>query len=241
MGTVLALTWVGLGVKVALAVPLPYYTTFWLPDARLTAMLAGALLVTLHDQGRLSTGCLQAWPLALAAGLLLQVNLVPDVLKYTLGSLLVALGCAGLARVAGPGARWLGHPVLVAFGTVSYSLYLWQQLFYADKGLLGWPVAADAGGDGRVCGAPPVGPLAAPLDRGTPGGPLPPDAQTGRLTLRATGAETLQRVCTALEITTFGIGTQPSDAGMKPAIVVQGALTMLLTTSVPDVTVAKTA
>ena len=39
------------------------------------------------------------------------------------------------------GIPLLGGLVLAAFGTVSYSLYLWQQLFYADKGLLRWPVA----------------------------------------------------------------------------------------------------
>ncbi|MEN9484117.1 MAG: hypothetical protein RJB37_1997 [Pseudomonadota bacterium] len=141
IGTVLVLSWAALGLQVAQGAPLPYYTTFWRPDARLTAVLLGALFVVLHDGGRLRLDRLPAWPLALGAGLLLQVNLVPDVLKYTVGAALIALGCAGLSRTAGPGSRWLGHPVLVAFGTVSYSLYLWQQLFYADKDLLRWPVA----------------------------------------------------------------------------------------------------
>lgn len=141
IGVAVALGWAALGLQAASGAPLPYYTTFWRPDARLTAMLLGALFVVAHDRGRLSLDRLPSWPLGLGAGLLLQVNLVPDMLKYTLGAALIALGCAGLARTAGPGARWLAHPVLVAFGTVSYSLYLWQQLFYADKGLLRWPVA----------------------------------------------------------------------------------------------------
>jgi len=141
IGAVVALSWAVLGLQAVAGAPLPYYTTFWRPDTRLTAMLLGALFVVLHDRSRLPLDRLPAWPLALGAGLLLQVNLVPDVLKYTAGSALIALGCASLSRTAGPGSRWLGHPVLVAFGTVSYSLYLWQQLFYADKGLLRWPVA----------------------------------------------------------------------------------------------------
>lgn len=141
IGAVVALCWAVLGLQAAGGAPLPYYTTFWRPDTRLTALLLGALFVALHDRSRLPLDRLPAWPLALGAGLLLQVNLVPDVLKYTAGSALIALGCASLSRAAGPGSRWLGHPVLVAFGTVSYSLYLWQQLFYADKGVLRWPVA----------------------------------------------------------------------------------------------------
>jgi peptidoglycan/LPS O-acetylase OafA/YrhL len=141
IGTVVGLGWAALGLQTAFGGPLPYYTTFWRPDAGLSAMLLGALCVAVHARGRLRLDRLPAWPLALGAGLLLQVNLVPDVLKYTLGSALIALGCAGLSRTAGPGSRWLGHPVLVAFGTVSYSLYLWQQLFYADKTVLHWPVA----------------------------------------------------------------------------------------------------
>lgn len=141
VGAVVGLSWAVLGLQVVRGEPLPYYTTFWRPDTRLTAMLLGALFVTMHDRGRLRLDRLPAWPLVLGAGLLLQVNGVPDALKYTVGAALIALGCAGLSRAAGPGSRWLGHPALVAFGTVSYSLYLWQQLFYADKGLLRWPVA----------------------------------------------------------------------------------------------------
>ncbi|MEY4906618.1 MAG: hypothetical protein RL260_336 [Pseudomonadota bacterium] len=141
IGAVVALSWAALWLQVARGAALPYYVTFWRPDTRLTAMLLGTLFMVLQDSGRLRLDRLSAWPLATVAGLLLQVNLVPDVLKYTIGSALIALGCAGLSRAAGPGSRWLGHPVLVAFGTVSYSLYLWQQLFYAEKPLLRWPVA----------------------------------------------------------------------------------------------------
>ena len=37
-----------------------------------------------------------------------------------------------------------------------------------------------------------------------------------------------QRVCRAVEITTFGIGTQPSELVMKPAMVWHGALVIAL-------------
>lgn len=141
LAAVVALAWGWLGLAVLRGDVLPYYTTFWRPDTRLTAMLVAALCVTLHDQQRLPLDRLPPWPLAFGIGLALQVQAVPDVLKYTAGSALIALGCAGVARVSGPGTRWLTHPWLVGLGTVSYSLYLWQQLFYAEKGPLRWPVA----------------------------------------------------------------------------------------------------
>ena len=141
IGAVVALGWAALAWQAVSGELLPYHTTFWRPDTRLSAMLLGALFVTAHDRGGLRLERLPAWPVAVGAGLLLQVNVAPDVLKYTVGAALIALGCAGLARTAGAGSRWLAHPVLAAFGTVSYSLYLWQQLFYADRELLRWPAA----------------------------------------------------------------------------------------------------
>lgn len=115
-----------------------YYARYWRTDHRLVAMLAGALLVTLHDHGRLRLPAGRAvWIGAVLAGLVLQVNAVPDALKYSVGALLIAVGCAALARAGEAAAAWLTRPLPVALGAASFSLYLWQQLFYASKDTLG--------------------------------------------------------------------------------------------------------
>jgi peptidoglycan/LPS O-acetylase OafA/YrhL len=123
-----------------------YYSTFLRAEYRLTAMLLAAALVESQLAGRNPLHSLGPWPLWMLAGLLLQSNALPDAVKYTLGSAALALGCAQVATLppeaCGHGLhRWLTNGWLVELGTVSYSIYLWQQLFYAEKGALHWPVA----------------------------------------------------------------------------------------------------
>lgn len=132
----IAAGWVITGLRLSAAPQLDYYAVFVGPMARLTAMLLAAALVA---EGSLARRV--PWPVALAAGVALNVAAVPDLLKYTAGSSLLALACARVALAPDPLATRLAKPWLVAFGTASYSIYLWQQLAYCEKGLLTWPVA----------------------------------------------------------------------------------------------------
>lgn len=112
-----------------------YYATYWRFEYRLTAMLGAAALVSFGvDKLR----NLPPWWLFSMAGIVLQCNPVPDSLKYTLGSLAIALGCV---KLKGQPVPWLESPVLIYMGTVSFSLYLWQQLAFVEVNELGKPLA----------------------------------------------------------------------------------------------------
>jgi peptidoglycan/LPS O-acetylase OafA/YrhL len=51
----------------------------------------------------------------------------PNILRYTLGPVLLALAVNGVDTAPAGFKKCLAHPVLQSFGILSYSLYLWQQ------------------------------------------------------------------------------------------------------------------
>lgn len=128
--------WLITGLRLSAAPQLDYHALFVGPLARLTAMLLAAALVA---QGSFARQV--PWPLALAAGVALNVTAVPDIVKYTAGSSLLALACARVALAPDELATALAQRWLLSFGAASYSLYLWQQLLYCEKSALTWPVA----------------------------------------------------------------------------------------------------
>ena len=69
------------------------------------------------------------------------MSAVPDFVKYTAGSSLLALACARVALAPDALATAMTKRWLVSLGTASYSIYLWQQLLYSEKGVLPWPLA----------------------------------------------------------------------------------------------------
>ncbi len=132
----IAVSWLITGLRLAAAPQLDYYALFVGPQARLTAMMLAAALVA---EGTIARKV--PWPLALAAGVALNVSAVPDLLKYTAGSSLLALACARVALAPDALATVLAKRWLLSLGAASYSIYLWQQLLYCEKAALSWPVA----------------------------------------------------------------------------------------------------
>lgn len=108
-----------------------YYEVYWRTDVRMASILAGAA-VYLHLRHRSVPGWLPL--VAGALGLALSTTPVPDVIKYSLGAVCLAVSVATLEWAP----RWvrsvLEHPVLVRIGLWSFSLYLWQQPFYKLRG-----------------------------------------------------------------------------------------------------------
>jgi peptidoglycan/LPS O-acetylase OafA/YrhL len=86
-------------------------------------VLSAALMSVAINPGKLPD-----WRLLLAFGLALQLVSVPDWIKYTLGSAVLALSCRILYEA--PGSKLLETRVLLAFGAASFSIYLYQQLFF---------------------------------------------------------------------------------------------------------------
>lgn len=93
-------------------------------------VLSAALRLWIHDKAisypRLAHRLGMASPWSLGCSLLLFF-LAPNILRYTLGPVLMALAVNGVDTAPAAFKKWLSHPVLQSFGIVSYSLYLWQE------------------------------------------------------------------------------------------------------------------
>ena len=72
----------------------------------------------------------RAWipPVLLAAGMAAMT--LPDELRYSLGTLALAAGVNSLELSRGWYRRLLELPLIGWIGTMSFSLYIWQQPFY---------------------------------------------------------------------------------------------------------------
>lgn len=109
---------------------LDYYQTYWRSDVRGGSIIIGCLcFLVLHDRDLTKV---PRWlPLALlTCGVLLNFNAVPDPLKYTAGTLLLAMTLMTLPRAPDPVLSILRHPWTTTIGLISYSVYLWQQPFW---------------------------------------------------------------------------------------------------------------
>ncbi|MDB5391387.1 MAG: acyltransferase [Planctomycetaceae bacterium] len=126
------------------------YKVYWRSDCRAASILCGALAAYLVHQG---TGrrksYLQvpsiAWGLvAVAFGILFRLGFMPELVKHSMGTLGLATGLLLIAQ-HGRGAVW-ACPPLMWMGTISFSVYLWQQPFYhaVKRGEMGTVFAISA-------------------------------------------------------------------------------------------------
>jgi len=58
------------------------------------------------------------------------MNAVPDPIKYSLGTICVAIAICTIKELPDYLMKFLCHPLLTRVGLISFSLYLWQQPFY---------------------------------------------------------------------------------------------------------------
>ena len=108
-----------------------YYAVYWRSDVRAATIFMSAGLRVLFVGGVPASWRAPWIPLvALAAGLALNTNHIPDPIKYSVGSLMIALAINSLDQAYEFALRFLRLRIIAWFGLVSYSLYLWQQPFY---------------------------------------------------------------------------------------------------------------
>ena len=103
-----------------------YFSVYWRTDVRASSILISAAIY-LH----LRSNNTQIDPLlcavAIMSGITLELLRIPDPIKYSLGTLLLAIGVAGAEKLPDIVKAVLTSRVVTTFGLWSFSIYLWQQ------------------------------------------------------------------------------------------------------------------
>ena len=117
-----------------------YYMTYWRSDVRAASIFLSVGLRILHINGKLDF-MRRAWVpmIAFAAGMALNWNHVPEPLKYSLGSLAIAISVNSLEHAPALGRKFLSSRLIGWVGVISYSLYIWQQPFFYSINRYGAP------------------------------------------------------------------------------------------------------
>jgi peptidoglycan/LPS O-acetylase OafA/YrhL len=104
-----------------------YFSVYWRTDVRASSILISAAIY-LH----LRSNDTQIDPVLCAVVILSGITLelfqvVPDPIKYSLGTLLLAIGVAGAEKLPDLVKAFLANRVVTTLGLWSFSIYLWQQ------------------------------------------------------------------------------------------------------------------
>lgn len=107
------------------------HAVYWRTEVSAAPLMLSAALRVWIDEKRaacpriaLLLGASSPWVLGCS---LMLFFAAPNILRYTLGPVLLVLAVNGLDTSPATFRRWLAHPILQSFGILSYSLYLWQQ------------------------------------------------------------------------------------------------------------------
>ncbi len=118
-----------------------YFRVYWRSDTRASSIMAGAIAVCLTSSGIGASknyfGIESDWLGLglLSTGVLCHLDIVPDPVKYSIGTAVVAVSIVLISQHI-TACSVVFRP-LIGLGQVSYSLYLWQQPFYYFKGGMG--------------------------------------------------------------------------------------------------------
>ena len=109
-----------------------YNAVYWRTDTRGASILIGAIVyMTLYDSPDRYRwiAAPEIFPIVSVIALATNLSDVPDPIKYSFGTVMVAISAASLSRAQLRYRRFFEHPALVAIGAASYSIYLWQEPF----------------------------------------------------------------------------------------------------------------
>ena len=110
-----------------------YYSAYWRSDVRGASILLGATAFIISNMTwfqRLKIGTL-TWSAGATLAIALNSYSIPDPMKYSIGTAVLAFVVCTLPISPKPVMVTLDLTVLQKLGRSSYSLYLFQQIFFA--------------------------------------------------------------------------------------------------------------
>ncbi|WP_051397213.1 acyltransferase family protein [Bradyrhizobium elkanii] len=117
------------GIFNSWALGLADYQVYWRTDVRAASILISASIYLLLPQfGRIPA---YAAILAAIAGILSFSNFLSGYINYTAGTIMLAIAVNTIDYSPRLVRQFLASRVFVWFGVLSYSIYLWQEPFYA--------------------------------------------------------------------------------------------------------------
>jgi peptidoglycan/LPS O-acetylase OafA/YrhL len=108
---------------------LDYYNVYWRSDTRSASILIGVISFLLFNHSDKKVHPLTSIAL-LALAIAFNLNPIPDPVKYSLGTICVAIAICTIKELPDYLMKFLCHPWLTRIGLISFSLYLWQQPCY---------------------------------------------------------------------------------------------------------------
>lgn len=108
-----------------------YYESYWRTDVRGASILAGAIAFLLVKRHNLLARIHGLVPVGLGVlSFALNLGRVPDPVKYSAGTICLSFCLALLPSASSLFLRILENAILRGIGLISFSLYLWQQVFF---------------------------------------------------------------------------------------------------------------
>jgi peptidoglycan/LPS O-acetylase OafA/YrhL len=140
----LILLFMARGLYLTLFEGMGYYEVYWRTDVRAATLFLGFLFYLIHrTRGLVIVNRLADAPqwviIFLFFGIIVQfASVVPNPVKYTIGSTMLALLLLAVEQRCAKDApndlvKLIQTPALLFLGQVSYSVYLYQQIFHALK------------------------------------------------------------------------------------------------------------
>lgn len=126
---VLCLLFLANGALLTFSQHLDYYNVYWRSDTRSASILIGVIIFLVFTQSGKKVNALTSITL-LGLAVTFNMNAVPDPIKYSLGTICVAIAICTIKELPDYLMKFLCHPLLTRVGLISFSLYLWQQPFY---------------------------------------------------------------------------------------------------------------
>ncbi|WP_430254475.1 acyltransferase family protein [Neorhizobium sp. DAR64872/K0K18] len=127
------------GIIQQLAFNIGEHQMYWRTDVRSASIfLSFALFLLLANRSSQSSDFAKLIsPAAFVMALACNLDIFPIWVKYSIGTLLLAVSLNSLAATFETIKGWLSSKILTTFGMLSYSIYLWQQPFYSVESKIG--------------------------------------------------------------------------------------------------------